>query len=46
MFRLRIWGHTFREVDTIEHPVPSVLLEMGKTLQKAFGAYYRLEVVK
>ena len=45
MFRLRIWSASFEEIGTIERPTASELLTVGKALQKAFGAYFRLEYV-
>lgn len=44
-FRLRVFDKDFREVDTIEDQPASTLLEMGKTLQKTFDCYYRLEYI-
>jgi hypothetical protein len=43
MFRLRIWSKDFKEIDTIDHRLASHLLDIGKVLQKEFGAYFRLE---
>lgn len=45
MFRLRIWSASFEEIAMIERPTAGELLAVGKVLQKAFGAYYRLEYV-
>jgi hypothetical protein len=45
MFRLRIWDKEFKEIDVIEREAVSTLLEIGKLLQKEFGAHYRLETL-
>lgn len=45
MFRLRIWSKSFEEIATIERRTAGELIGIGKVLQKAFGAYYRLEYV-
>ena len=43
-FRLTVWDTNFKKVGTIERPAAEELLAFGKVIQKAFGAYYRLEL--
>jgi hypothetical protein len=45
MFRLRIWSKSFEEIATLTRPTATELIGIGKVLQKAFGAYYRLEYI-
>ncbi len=46
MFKLTVWDRSYNEVGTIERPYASDLLDMGKRLQKDYGAVYKVEWVE